>query len=145
MLEVMNKLKSIGIDSVCAGGYPRDMMLGRKPKDIDLIIWGNSAYRSPEIEKVLQSEIEELDDYSSTRIAFVIKVGNVDVICYLSETLQEALDCFDYNINQYILEDGKPKFMGKNEFTLTEVRGDEKRLPRMKELAKGWNQCEEEL
>ena len=37
-LSIMRALRRLGIDSFIAGGYARDMALGRAPKDIDIMV-----------------------------------------------------------------------------------------------------------
>lgn len=143
---IMGWLSELGIDNMCAGGYPRDLAMGLPPRDFDIVIYGKKALES---EELLRTELTSPDkkildlgeeQYKGGRIAYVIKLGTVDIICYNAETEEEVFDAFDYNINQYKMELGKPVFKGENEFTLTPVRGDILRLEKMLELAKCWKQ-----
>lgn len=143
MLEtvVINKLRELGIEHACIGGYPRNLKLGITPKDFDIAIWGDKAI---EAKATLIREFgEELQEtYEQPYLAYLIRIKGVDIICYACSTEQEVFSNVDYNINQYKLVGTSPIFMGVNEYRLEEVRGvyggSSARISHIKALAKLW-------
>lgn len=55
-IEIIKKLKKAGFEAYWAGGCVRDMLLGTKPKDYDIV----TSAKPDEIEKVLAGELEKI-------------------------------------------------------------------------------------
>jgi hypothetical protein len=149
---IVAALAVVGIQAVIAGGYARDIALKRTPRDIDIIVpradelavfmalldihldWVHYA----EGASCTQPEVSD-----RLKAVFSCKELGIDVIMYRASTVMDCLDEFDFNINQFILLNGLPEFMGEAYgFTLS-VRGDdvtEERYAKIEALANevGW-------
>lgn len=111
--------------AVIAGGYPRDLWMERAPKDIDIIV---AATDIDEVLEILLASTDNSDDWEyfedgasndqpepDDRLLAVFsnKIIGIDVIVYSAPTLRRALEEFDYNINQFILQlNGDPIWVG---------------------------------
>lgn len=112
-----------------AGGAARDINSGLTPKDYDVVVVGPTCEKSAfELIKQLSVEISRLggssacyfaygqaaegtgsewkDDFTE-RLYACLKVSygdiNLDFLIQRAESIQEALDGFDCNLNQYII------------------------------------------
>tara|TARA_R110000850_G_scaffold205499_3_gene331655 strand:- start:1381 stop:1908 length:528 start_codon:yes stop_codon:yes gene_type:complete len=159
VLEVAHKHE---INIAIAGGYPRDIALGRTPKDLDLVSWSeNGNFKNwHDFEEELKANdlvIESWDlnppsAVDDTRVESVLKLkGNIDVILWGSQygSLEEVVDNFDFNINQWVLFKHGPIFLGKNYKVLTQLCGfeytvSEDRVLKMINIAKELNWSTEE-
>lgn len=151
--KAIDMLDKVGIDYIIAGGYARDVAHGVEPKDLDIMVTGCSPdfYRLckqlPYTEKFATGDSD--DGYDDPCIVGVLKIGsNVDIVMW-SGTIFESLECvvrqgFDFNINQYVLDDisEPPRFVGNSKGYLVrlleELRHD--RILKVTEIAKnlGW-------
>lgn len=138
-----------GIAFIVAGGYPRDLYVGKEPKDLDIFVVDMNA-----VERMLYSvNITYVpcpyysDDENDYRIKRVIKIGNIDIIeCNerCENPINQVLDYFDFNINQFVLINGIPTFVGENYGTLercSDVELPEQRINHIKNKAieRGWD------
>jgi hypothetical protein len=112
---------------VIAGGYARDRILGREPRDIDVFrlssleaeVWNISH----EMTKAnVPHVVEESHEYKTTstygrphfdppiKLRFMDK--DVHITCTPSATIKEVIDTFDFNICRFWLEQNpvSPKF-----------------------------------
>ena len=123
MLEEL--LKELGISYAIAGGYARDTYYGVVPKDKDIIIVSLEDEQLEALEDFLNPllDIEKLaEDYDNSRIIKIWQLkGDIDVIYNSANTLEEAIDTFDYNINQYVMVEDRAVFLGSNEGTLVQL------------------------
>lgn len=134
------------------GGYPRDLALGRVPRDLDICVYNTTTRDWHRFSTALESMgIASLISGNSAscsgdnRVYEVLKTTNpsvsIDIICWNEEykTLADIAGCFDFNINQWALlhttdlegthteVEAKPVFLGdyKNFGTATLVRNGE--------------------
>jgi hypothetical protein len=137
-----------------AGGYPRDLYFGLKPRDIDCWV----LYTPPQdgigrgnVDVVvarldgLGIPYEEFNMYGAeddrSRL-LVLRCPGLDII--FMETLDGLVEGFDFNINQFYMENEVgPVYVGQSDLNAGLVQlkwGDrvESRRPRM--IAK-WNDC----
>ena len=124
LLELLNKNN---VDHLIAGGYARDIHFGIVPKDIDIFV--SSIQHAKSILDSIGAEYEEYESYCKVPenyIQGVIKLGDVDIVgisASAASPLQHVQQCFDYNINQFVILNDVPVFVGKDYGTLTCVRG----------------------
>lgn len=118
--DVMELIRRLGIDCAIAGGAVRDSYFGVEARDIDIVVWNCT---NQEQALALQNELtalgfvcnntkaDSLDpNYKDCRCAGVWEYGtSFDVILYGQEytTLEQVMEAFDFNINQFISTDGK--------------------------------------
>lgn len=122
--------------AILAGGCARDVYFGREPKDFDIIV-----PESANIESLLGAfchsrlSFKELHfyrgDLSNDRIISCIKVNylgvDFDILKYQVTDVMEASKFFDFNLNQFILNEyGDPIFVGEvhPNYSLIEIRND---------------------
>ena len=99
-----------------AGGYPRDLANGLTPRDCDIVAYGfGSSAAIYEFQQRLSNFVLGLGVYSTescgseyvnNRIEGVVKTTeDIDIILWNPEhqTVQDVIDNFDFNINQYIM------------------------------------------
>jgi tRNA nucleotidyltransferase/poly(A) polymerase len=118
--------------AVIAGGYPRDLYFGKQPTDIDIFV----SCDNPEIPEYIRKYfIADLatnimgatpntkGDYNNATFStFKYDIG-IDVILMKDsfrsfihhDVAQFAVQYFDCNINQFVIRNNKPVFVGKNE------------------------------
>lgn len=104
--DLVEHLIGHGIGAIIAGGCARDCFFGVVPKDIDIICAGTD----PEtVSKALDEggfSYEKFPKYhtgsDSDRLQGVWKIegSNIDVILYETDCVSEAIQKFDYNLNQ---------------------------------------------
>lgn len=139
--DVLKKLQNLLFDFVIAGGYPRDLALGRQPKDVDICIYNYHPEDAAEMKftemlyswlkekgliKTVHDEDEQLS-YDDARIHRVWSLNcDVDIIFWNAANEWEVLRNFDFNINQYIWDATRqlPMFVGNlpEKGTLTMLR-----------------------
>lgn len=111
---IMALASEFGLTNVIAGGYPRDLALGRTPKDLDICVYNITQNTWDEFKSqvYLYDLVEEEIDVnppSSTgdnRVTDVLKIkGNIDIVLWNDsfEYMKDVVDNFDFNINQWIL------------------------------------------
>lgn len=127
-----------GIGAIIAGGCARDCFFGVEPKDIDIICAGST----PEtVSRALDEggySYEKFPKYhtgsDSDRLQGVWKIegSNIDVILYETDCVFEAIQKFDYNLNQFCIvgiqrgiEGAKIRFVGEHHWSnLVRLRED---------------------
>lgn len=107
--DLMDFLIGHGIGSIIAGGCARDLFFGVEPKDIDIICAGTD----PEtVSRALDEggySYEKFPKYhtgsDSDRLQGVWKIAGseIDVILYETDCVSEAIQKFDYNLNQFCI------------------------------------------
>lgn len=114
-LELAEDLRDIGFSVVIAGGFARDVYFGVEPKDIDIVVAAGSIHEDPaEAHRVLDHVLDNLNvphrgfrmysESASDRLVGGFKcTGNVDVVLYDTALALEAVEAFDFNLNQFIL------------------------------------------
>lgn len=127
-----------GIGAIIAGGCARDLFFSVEPKDIDIICAGTD----PEtVSKALDAGgyiYHKFPKYhtgsDSDRLQGVWKIegSEIDVILYEVDCVSEAIQKFDYNLNQFAIsgiqrgiEGATIRFMGAQHWTnLVQLRED---------------------
>lgn len=107
--DLLEFLQGRGIKCVIAGGCARDIFFGVKPKDVDIIVVDESmatlehdlidsglAYTSCHFYQ---------DAESSDRIMGCFKLAglDIDVVLYDCLEVDEAIEAFDFNLNQFVI------------------------------------------
>ncbi len=165
--ELMQKRRELLFDFAILGGYPRDLAVGRKPKDLDICVYNYHPRDQAEIHfaTILKEWLEErnmirdaYDEHHPSaaqdgRVYSVVSLHcGVDIIFWNAETKWEVINNFDFNINQYELalsaDNFTPIFHGNNHGVLNFVRPHEdlteERVDKITGLADslGWNTCQ---
>ena len=136
--DLVEHLIGYGIGAIIAGGCARDLFFGVEPKDIDIICAGTD----PEtVSKALDEggfSYEKFPKYhtgsDSDRLQGVWKIEGceIDVILYETDCVSEAIQKFDYNLNQFSIsgiqrgiEGATIRFMGDKHWSnLVQLRED---------------------
>ena len=128
-------LRAEGIDCVIAGGFARDTFFEATPKDIDIICAGVSHDVIATLFEETATQTRSYPKYNgpeSDRLAGVWKIldTNIDVILYEVPTALEAVDKFDYNLNQFVYDEETEecRYVGYNHWS---------RLDRLRDDARG--------
>lgn len=113
--ELVQHLRDKGFSVIIAGGFARDIYFGVEPKDIDIVVAAGSvhddaveAYRivgeTLEYAHVPHLGFRQYAENASDRLVGGFKcIGNVDVVLYNTKVAFEAIDAFDFNLNQFII------------------------------------------
>lgn len=107
--DLVDYIKSRGIDAIIAGGCARDIFFGVKPKDIDIIVAGctmdEMEYYLGEANVAAVGFHMYRGECTSDRIigGFKLVDSDIDVVLYRAETVSEAIDAFDFNLNQFAI------------------------------------------
>ncbi|QJD54612.1 putative polymerase [Pseudomonas phage MR1] len=136
--DLVEHLIGHGIGAIIAGGCARDLFFGVVPKDIDIICAGTD----PEtVSRALDEggySYEKFPKYhtgsDSDRLQGVWKIAgcDIDVILYETDCVSEAIQKFDYNLNQFAIvgiqrgiEGATIRYMGDKHWSiLTRLRED---------------------
>lgn len=114
-LTLAENLRDQGFSVIIAGGFARDVYFGVEPKDIDIVVAAGSIHNdTAEAHAILGEILKDLNvqhlgfrmysESASDRLVGGFKcTGNVDVVLYDTELALEAVDAFDFNLNQFIL------------------------------------------
>ncbi|MDH1340548.1 hypothetical protein [Ectopseudomonas oleovorans] len=136
--DLLDLLKSKGIEAIIAGGCARDIFFGVKPKDIDIIVVDTEM---DVVEAILaEANVAAVGfhlyrgETTSDRIigGFKLVGAEIDVVLYSCNTVSEAIDAFDFNLNQFAIVDTRHgidgafvRFVGKHHWgQLVAVRED---------------------
>ena len=168
ILEMLAVTLSPGLFFI-GGGAIRDYILGRTAltKDIDLVLLSPTPSELEACYKALRTlgyinEPSCFDDNPSSgngsgdnafceRWAGCFKwthptFPDLDLLVAHTDDIDELLDGFDFNINQYVLQvgDAHPRYLGVDEGRLTQLRPDgipDERIQKMAALAiaHGWS------
>ncbi len=135
--DVLEYLQGRGFKCVIAGGCARDLFFGVKPKDVDIIVVCSTMATLKDVLEeatIAFSMFYKYDDETDDRIigGFKLNDANIDVILYNCLETSEAIQQFDYNINQFVLIDvpygidiAKARFVGTDHWcNLVPVRRD---------------------
>lgn len=136
--DLLDYLKGRGVEAIIAGGCARDIFFGVKPKDIDIIVVDSSM----EAVELLLAEANVAamkfhmyrGEETSDRIVggFKLVFAEIDVLVYRCHTVSEAIDAFDFNLNQFAIVDTRNgidgahvRFVGRHHWRqLVAVRED---------------------
>lgn len=136
--DLLDFLKSKGFEAIIAGGCARDIFFGVKPKDIDIIVVNTDM---AEVEEALrEANLAAVGfhmyrgEVTSDRImgGFKLVGADIDVVLYRCYSVSEAINAFDFNINQFALVDTRfgidgasVRFVGEHHWgQLVAVRDD---------------------
>ncbi|MBM1189365.1 hypothetical protein [Pseudomonas weihenstephanensis] len=135
--DIVEMFQKEGVPAIIAGGAARDIYFGVRPKDIDVIIAGISMATAAEIlEKVgiVSVGFHIYNGAATDRLLGGYKlVGtDIDICVYDCDDVMDAVDSFDFNLNQFIISgihhgiDGAHvRFVGARHWsTLVPVRKD---------------------
>lgn len=125
-------LRAEGIDCIIAGGFARDTFFEATPKDIDIICAGVPHEVIATLFEETATQTRSYPKYNgpeSDRLAGVWKIldTNIDVILYEVPTALEAVNKFDYNLNQFVYDEdtGLPEYVGEGTWkSLVQLRED---------------------
>lgn len=128
-------LRAEGIDCIIAGGFARDTFFEATPKDIDIICAGVPHEVIATLFEETATQTRSYPKYNgpeSDRLAGVWKIldTNIDVILYEVPTALEAVEKFDYNLNQFVYDEDTEecRYVGHNHWS---------RLDRLRDDARG--------
>ena len=122
-----------------AGGYARDMFYGVMPKDIDVIVVGHmDPTRLMDAMKehgyILDGSSVASGEESTWKYVWQFSCPgklDVDVLVSYEASVLQAIDTFDCNLNQFILWNGEPSYLGGGNsvlrFTGRRQVGDDRR------------------
>lgn len=125
VIKVTDLLREHLFDFVIAGGYCRDKVLGREPKDLDIMVFNyhpkdpaEALFTNQLFDKLGELTTVELyshyDGAPDDRLQGVIKLPkiNIDIIFYVEQykTAQQVISYFDCNINQFYIPSSIPNF-----------------------------------
>jgi hypothetical protein len=136
--DLLDLLKGKGYQAIIAGGCARDIFFGVKPKDIDIIVvdttMGDVEITLREANVAAVGFHMYRGEVTSDRIIGGYKLTgcDIDVILYRCTSITEAIDAFDFNLNQFAISgtqhgiDGAHvRFVGKHHWgQLVAVRED---------------------
>jgi len=146
--DVLEYLQGRGVKAIIAGGCARDIFFGVRPKDVDIVVAGTSLEKVSDLlaEANLAGRTYWFYGHAaSDRILGCVKLTHVDidVVVYDCESVTEAIDSFDFNLNQFAIVDvrhgidyASVRFVGQHHWgRLVAVREDCKpeRAARMRE------------
>ena len=133
-----------------AGGYARDLFFGLMPKDIDVIVVGHADMAALVVAmKEHGCMLDASDDASGEASTWkeVLQFScpgklDVDVLVSYENDLLSAIDTFDCNLNQFILRNGEPSYLGGGNavlrFTGRQVNDDRRAYIEQKARDLGW-------
>ena len=93
---------SQGYDVYGVGGFVRDLLLKRVPKDIDIAVNKDAEKFSAEVAKSLKAKLVVLDEAGKIyRIALKngFAVSNIDISLFDGKTIEEDLGGRDFTVN----------------------------------------------
>ncbi|HBO3276632.1 TPA: hypothetical protein L4S01_001553 [Pseudomonas aeruginosa] len=108
--DVLEFLQSRGVKAIIAGGCARDIFFGVRPKDVDIVVAGATLERVSTLlaeANIAGRTCGFYDCAASDRIIGCVKLANVDidVVVYDCHDVSEAIDAFDFNLNQFAIVD----------------------------------------
>lgn len=115
-LAVAQALSDHGFSVIVAGGFCRDVYFGEVPKDIDIVVAAGSIHDDPAEAHAILGEVlkqQQVDflgfrmytEGKSDRLVGGFKcTGNLDVVLYDVRWAGEAVEAFDFNLNQFVLQ-----------------------------------------
>lgn len=133
-----------------AGGYARDLFFGVMPKDIDVIVVGHADMAAlvvamKEHGYALDDSADASGEDSTWKQVLQFSCPgklDVDVLVSYENDLLSAIDTFDCNLNQFILRNGEPSYLGGGNavlrFTGRQVSDDRRAYIEQKARDLGW-------
>lgn len=136
--DLLDFLKARGFEAIIAGGCARDIFFGVKPKDIDIIVVNTTM---EDVGAALaEANVAAVGfhmyrgEVVSDRIigGYKLAGSDIDVVLYRCRSVTEAIDAFDFNLNQFAIVDTRHgidgahvRFVGKHHWgQLVAVRED---------------------
>ena len=115
-----------------AGGYARDLFFGVMPKDIDVVVVGHMdpsrlLDAMKEYGYTLECNNEASGNASVWNNVYQFSCPNkldVDVLVSPQSSVLEAINTFDCNLNQFILWNGEPSYLGGGNAVLRFIGSD---------------------
>lgn len=140
-----------GIGALIAGGCARDLYFGVIPKDIDIICAGSDPATVASALDAMNLTYQSFPKYhtgsDSDRLQGVWKIAGseIDVILYDVECVSEAIQKFDYNLNQFAItgvqrgiEGAQIRFMGAHHWDKLVRLREDARGPRAAKMEAKW-------
>lgn len=133
-----------------AGGYARDLFFGVMPKDIDVIVVGHADMAAlvvamKEHGYALDDNADASGEASTWKQVLQFSCPgklDVDVLVSYENDILSAVDTFDCNLNQFILRNGEPSYLGGGNavlrFTGRQVSDDRRAYIEQKARDLGW-------
>lgn len=149
--DLLEHLQGQGVKAAIAGGCARDLFFGVRPKDADIIVTGTTMER---VHAILEESNVACDVYyryndtTSDRMAGCFKLHGieVDVVVYQCSEITEAIEGFDFNINQFIIsgahrgiEQATARYLGAPSWDTLVVIRDDASLPRILKVQEKFN------
>lgn len=100
LIKKINDL-SQGFDVYAIGGFSRDLLLKRKPSDIDLAVNKDALKYSKKIADAFKSKLITLHDVNKT-YRIILKddiVANIDISPFDGKTIEQDLQNRDFTVN----------------------------------------------
>lgn len=133
-----------------AGGYARDLFFGVMPKDIDVIVVGHVDPTALVVAMKEHGYLPDRADGASGEASTwkeVLQFScpgklDVDVLVSYEASVLQAIDTFDCNLNQFILWNGEPSYLGGGNavlrFTGRQISDDRRAYIEQKARDLGW-------
>lgn len=106
--DILEYLQGRGIKAIIAGGCARDLFFGVKPKDVDIVV--ADAGLMDVAEALTEANIAcrahgFYNESTSDRIVGCLKLKGVDidVVVYDCHEVSDAIEAFDFNLNQFAI------------------------------------------
>ncbi|AFO12310.1 hypothetical protein PhiS1_21 [Pseudomonas phage Phi-S1] len=107
--DLVMTLRASGIQAGIAGGFARDIYFGKAPKDIDVVVTDCSWERLQEFieeTKMVAVPFRIYNEAKGDRLIGGFKCLNeIDIVLYDCRTLGDAIDNFDFNLNQFMVRE----------------------------------------
>lgn len=153
VIKVTDLLREHLFDFVIAGGYCRDKILGREPKDLDIVVFNYHAKDTAEalftnqlfdrLGKLTTVELySHYDGALDKRVQGILKLPEmkIDIIFYVEQykTAHQVIYDFDCNINQFYIPSSIPNFdEGHHTLDLSKIEHIDGNLDRFTMRAEG--------
>jgi poly(A) polymerase len=131
MNELIKKINNVskGYDAYTSGGFVRDLLLGRKHKDIDLIVERDALNYAKKVAAAFKAKLITLDENTET-YRIILKdcqVPNIDISLFNGKTIEEDLQNRDFTINAIAFnikyfKDFKKHIIFPNKNTVTDLK-----------------------
>ena len=110
--DLVMTLRASGIQAGIAGGFARDIYFGKAPKDIDIVVTDCSWERLQEFieeTKMVAVPFRIYNEATGDRLIGGFKCLNeIDIVLYDCRNLGDAIDNFDFNLNQFVVMRDEP-------------------------------------
>lgn len=149
--DIVELLHKNGISAIIAGGAARDIFFGVAPKDVDVICAGADHEKVTAVLEGARLNFKKFPKYhtgsDSDRLAGVWKIDgcDIDVILYDTHCVAEAIQKFDYNLNQFAIvgiqrgiDAAYVRYMGDEHWSKLVRLRDDARGPRAAKMEEKW-------